>query len=216
MGGRTIVMLRALPKPKETFFTRLIAKIKRIPVTGRWGALYCGGGVFCFLWYLVHESNKGLGVAQKRIDAIGEGRAVQDPNRVPWPVIHQTVTEMREGKRGLDEIANLWEQTRHYYPDDWLVPFEISQIIKYSNGYYLSFYVPDAEEFRQEVLRQLRHVCDNNNQINVVAGSGGARRVTSEVEGIVRTAIDDLSKHNLSTDPNHISLVPSVSHGRGS
>lgn len=135
-----------------------------------------------------------------------EGLAAQrqrhnDPRRPPWPLLHQRVVLLREGRAPPEDIALMWEQTKHYYPSDWLIPLELTQVLKYSSGKYLQTYVPDPDEMRREVLMQLLNV-----KYGRVSDASGVR-VNKDVEEILSMAIDDLENMDLSPSADAV-LVP--------
>ena len=107
----------------------------------------------------------------------------KDPKRPPWPLLHFNVVEMREGKRSLDQIAQVWNETAHYYPNDWLIPIEMVQILKYNSALYLSQFVADPEQLRKEVHQQLVRL--KNQKVT--------RKVSHDVLEIVRAACDDVA-----------------------
>jgi hypothetical protein len=82
----------------------------------------------------------------------------KDPNRPPWPLLHFTLVEMREGKRPLDQLQEVWDNTKIYYAGDWLLAAEIAQILKYQTGTYLSSYLADPEQMRKEVREHLLRI----------------------------------------------------------
>ncbi len=121
----------------------------------------------------------------------------RDPKRPPWPLLHFHVVEMREGKRSLDQLGELWAQVNHYYANDWLIPIEMVQILKYNSPLFLSQYVADPEQMRKEVHAQLVRL----KQQRV------SRKFSSDVLEIVRAACDDVSRLDFrATDT--VSLVP--------
>jgi hypothetical protein len=123
----------------------------------------------------------------------------KDPNRIPWPLLHKYVTEMREGKRNMDDLGKLWDQCRYYYGHDWLVPIEITQILKYSTGKLLSQYVVDPEEMRKQLLFQLINVRYDRVKSNY--------KVSADVKDIIAISCDDLATLDFS-DRENIPLVP--------
>lgn len=134
-----------------------------------------------------------------------EDNKKKDPNRMPWPVVHQQVTEMREGKRSMEDLAKLWDQTKYYYPHDWLVPVELVQVLKFSTGKLLSQYVADPEEMRKDLLVQL---------FNVRYGRVGSdHRVNNDVKEIITIACEDLEGMSFE-DTDKIPLVPVHTAGR--
>lgn len=125
-----------------------------------------------------------------------------DPNRVPWPLLHLHVTEIREGKRSHDELQKLWDQTKFYYPGDWLIPVELTQVIKYTSPKFLSQYVADPDLLRKEMLFQLLQV--------KYAKVKTIDRMTKETKELINVAVDELSAMNLS-NTDEIPLVPTHS-----
>lgn len=107
----------------------------------------------------------------------------RDPNRPPWPLLHFNVVEMREGKRSLDQIGDVWHQTYHFYPNDWLIPIEMVQILKYNSPLYLSQFVADPEQLRKEVHQQLVRL--KNQKVT--------RKFSHDVLEIVRAACEDIA-----------------------
>lgn len=128
-----------------------------------------------------------------------EANRMKDPNRMPWPVLHKYVTEMREGKRNLDDMGKLWKQTLHYYPHDWLIPIEFTQILKYSTAKLLSQYVEDPEAMRKQMLFQLINVRYDRVKFN--------EKVSQDVKEIIAVACDDLTALDFS-DMTSVPLVP--------
>ncbi|CAM37185.1 conserved hypothetical protein [Leishmania braziliensis MHOM/BR/75/M2904] len=124
-----------------------------------------------------------------------------DPRRPPWPLLHQRVVLLREGKGAPEDIALMWEQTKHYYPADWLIPLELTQVLKYSSGKYLQTYVADPDEMRKEVLMQLLNV-----KYGRVSDPNGGR-VNKDVEEIISMAIDSLENMDLNPAADTV-LVP--------
>ncbi|KAG5510844.1 hypothetical protein JKF63_07916 [Porcisia hertigi] len=124
-----------------------------------------------------------------------------DPRRPPWPLLHQRVVLLREGKAPPEDIALMWEQTKHYYPADWLIPLELTQVLKYSSGNYLQTYVADPDEMRKEVLMQLLNV-----KYGRVSDPNGGR-VNKDVEEIISMAVDDLENMDLSPSADAV-LIP--------
>ncbi|KAG5485158.1 hypothetical protein CUR178_08130 [Leishmania enriettii] len=124
-----------------------------------------------------------------------------DPRRPPWPLLHQRVVLLREGKGTPEDISLMWEQTKHYYPADWLIPLELTQVLKYSSGRYLQTYVADPDEMRKEVLMQLLNV-----KYGRVSDPNGGR-VNKDVEEIISMAVDDLENMDLNPAADAV-LVP--------
>ncbi|CAC9452378.1 hypothetical protein CGC20_22885 [Leishmania donovani] len=124
-----------------------------------------------------------------------------DPRRPPWPLLHQRVVLLREGKGAPEDIALMWEQTKHYYPADWLIPLELTQVLKYSSGKYLQTYVADPDEMRKEVLMQLLNV-----KYGRVSDPKGGR-VNKDVEEIISMAVDDLENMDLNPSADAV-LIP--------
>ena len=112
----------------------------------------------------------------------------QDPRRPPWPILHLKAVEMREGKQPHDDLALVWEQTKYYYPHDWLIPFEIAQILKYSTMVYLQNYVADPEQMRLELIESLTSIRDGR----VMDPTGS--KISTDVRDILAMAIEDLQK----------------------
>ena len=121
----------------------------------------------------------------------------RNPNRPPWPLLHHAIVEMREGKRGLDGLAATWDQVRMFYPEDWLIPIEIVQILKFNSALNLSQFVPDPEQLRKEVLVQLLSIKHQK----VV------RKSTAEIVEIAGAASMDLEAMDY-RDLSHVPLVP--------
>ena len=126
----------------------------------------------------------------------------EDPNRVPWPLVHLHMTEIREGKRPHDELPRLWEQTKFFYPGDWLVPVEMVQILKYTTPKFLSQYVADPEALRKEVLFQLLSI--KYDKVRTID------RSTRETKEIINIAIEELRNMSF-LNPDEIPLVPTHS-----
>lgn len=124
-----------------------------------------------------------------------------DPRRPPWPLLHQRVVLLREGKGAPEDIALMWEQTKHYYPADWLIPLELTQVLKYSSGKYLQTYVADPDEMRKEVLMQLLNVKYGR------ASDPNGGRVNKDVEEIISMAVDDLENMDLNPSADAV-LIP--------
>ncbi|CBZ31950.1 hypothetical protein, conserved [Leishmania donovani] len=124
-----------------------------------------------------------------------------DPRRPPWPLLHQRVVLLREGKGAPEDIALMWEQTKHYYPADWLIPLELTQVLKYSSGKCLQTYVADPDEMRKEVLMQLLNV--KYGRVSDLKGG----RVNKDVEEIISMAVDDLENMDLNPSADAV-LIP--------
>lgn len=107
----------------------------------------------------------------------------KDPKRPPWPLLHFNIVEMREGKRSLDQIGEIWDQVYHYYPNDWLIPLEMVQIMKYNSPLFLSQYVSDPEQMRKEVHMQLVRI--KNQKVT--------RKFSADVMEVVRAACNDVA-----------------------
>lgn len=108
----------------------------------------------------------------------------KDPNRPPWPLLHFTVVEMREGKRSLDQLQETWDNARLYYSHDWLLPCEFAQILKYNSPVYLNSYIADPEQMKKEVREQLLKV----------KHSKVTRAVNNDVKEIVTAAASELAE----------------------
>ncbi|KAH8607007.1 hypothetical protein ERJ75_001469000 [Trypanosoma vivax] len=154
-----------------------------------------------FLSVLTVKETKKAGPLVLPDELEAEKRRRSDPRRPPWPLLHQRSVLLREGKLPHDDLPLLWEQTRHYYPADWLVPLEITQVLKYTSGPYLQSYVADPNKLRKEVLLQLLNIKYGR----VKDGAGG--RINRDVKEIISVAIDDLENMNLSPSAEP-ALVP--------
>lgn len=128
-------------------------------------------------------------------------RRHNDPRRPPWPLLHQRVVLLREGKGAPEDIPLAWEQTKHYYPADWLIPLELVQVLKYTTGNFLQNYVADPDQMRKEILMQLMDV-----RYGRVKDPSGVR-VNRDVEEVLSMAIDDLEGMNLSPSADVV-IVP--------
>merc|ERR1711916_320626 len=102
----------------------------------------------------------------------------------------------------MDDLGKLWKQTRTYYPHDWLIPLEITQILKFSTAKLLSQYVDDPEELRRQLLFQLINVRYDRVKLQ--------EKVNQDVKEIIAVACDDLMALDFS-NPDHVPLVPT--HG---
>lgn len=156
-------------------------------------------GAVTFLTVFSVKEVKKAGPLELPEEAKAARRRQADPRRPPWPVLHQRVVMMREGKTNHDDLALLWEQTKHYYPHDWLIPLELSQVLKYTTGTYLQSYVADPEALRLEIIAQLENI-----------GSGAVRDVSGapinrDVVELIHMATEDLKALSLTTG---ITLVP--------
>ena len=152
---------------------------------------------FAFYWYQSLKMFLPDQVIDKphKID----GRYSDDPNRIPWPLLHKQVTDMREGKMGLEDMQKLWDHVKYFYNEDWLIPVELVQILKYTTGMYLSQFVTDSDQLRTEVIDQLLRI-----HYDKVSSEW---RVTPDVKEILSLAVDDLERlGSVATD--HIPLVP--------
>ncbi|PBJ76886.1 MIX protein [Trypanosoma cruzi cruzi] len=69
-----------------------------------------------FLSVLSVKETKRAGPIELPDELEAEKRRRNDPRRPPWPLLHQRIVLLREGKAPHDDLALLWEQTRHYYP----------------------------------------------------------------------------------------------------
>ena len=126
----------------------------------------------------------------------GEMKRSTDGRRPPWPLLHQRVVMMREGKLGHDDLALSWEQCKYYYPQDWLIPLEIAQILKYSSPLYMQAYISEPDDLRKEVLSQLTKVRYNT-------------KINRDEEEIIDMMLGELETMCLVVDRNNIPLVPS-------
>lgn len=124
-----------------------------------------------------------------------------DPRRPPWPLLHQRVVLLREGKGSPEDIALIWQQAKYYYPADWLIPLELIQVLKYSNATFLQNYVPDPDLLRKEILTHMMDV--KYGRVKDETGS----RVNRDVKEILSIAIADLEQLDLSGS-REIPLVP--------
>nr|CCC90609.1 conserved hypothetical protein [Trypanosoma congolense IL3000] len=154
-----------------------------------------------FLSVFTVKETKKAGPLQLPDELEDERRRRNDPRRPPWPLLHQRSVLLREGKLSHEDLPLLWEQTRHYYPADWLVPLEITQVLKYTSGAYLQNYVADPDQMRKEVLMQLLNV-----QYGRVKDPNGGR-LNRDVKEIIAMAIDDLENMDLSPEAEQV-LVP--------
>jgi hypothetical protein len=210
-------------KEKERRYDAIQKEIKRLTYRARTSmdlhtqSMYILAGIaFLIVPLFIYHQEQNYITIQEKFGGGGDGQLAlesglsaeeladfvarsKDPNRIPWPVVHRDVTEMREGKRSLDNLQNLWEQTRYFYPGDWLIPVELTQVLKFNSALYLSQYVADPEVLRKEVLTQLLNV-----RYGRVASSA---KVTQEVLEIIAAACDDLSRMSLA-DTKFVPLVP--------
>jgi phenylalanine-4-hydroxylase len=44
--------------------------------------------------------------------------------------LYQVVRDIRENKHGQSEIENIWKEVKEDYPEEWLLPLELLEIIK--------------------------------------------------------------------------------------
>eukprot|EP00759_Apiculatamorpha_spiralis_P028990 PhF_6_TR31415/c3_g1_i1/m.46051 len=165
---------------------------------------------FCFIFYgsvllgwaiTMKQKEEYLHLVNETLtdDEKEHKRRMEEFKRTPWPLLHQRITSMREGKIPYEGLGDLWRETQYYYPGDWLIPLELAQIVKYNNGRYLAQYVQDPEVMRQELLTHL---------INVKYGRvKGIDVVTDEIREILTTTIDDVSGVSLA-DTKTIPLAP--------
>jgi hypothetical protein len=119
------------------------------------------GFIFAFAYLAKYSLEKSIeiGAVMPKDDLDREADAKEkDPRRPPWPLLHQRVVFMREGKLGHDDLALSWEQCKHYYGHDWLIPLEMAQILKYTSPMYLQTYIDQPDQLRKEVLAQLLKV----------------------------------------------------------
>lgn len=161
--------------------------------------LLCGflfAMVYVAVFAVQDVNNKKTELEKKNMSSTErrERDKMMDPRRPPWPMLHHKAVSMREGKLGHEDIGLLWNQTKYYYPHDWLIPLEIAQILKFSSGSYLSSYVPDPDGFRLEIIQQLDDVRSNR----AVNSSEG--KVSKDIFEIVSIAIDELE--SISLDAN--------------
>ncbi|EAN89737.1 putative MIX protein [Trypanosoma cruzi] len=154
-----------------------------------------------FLSVLSVKETKKAGPIELPDELEAEKRRRNDPRRPPWPLLHQRIVLLREGKAPHDDLPLLWEQTRHYYPADWLVPLEVTQVLKYTSGAYLQNYVADPDKLRKDVLMQLLNIKYGR----VKDPNGG--RINRDVEEIISMAIEDLENMDLSPSAD-AALVP--------
>ncbi|EPY30704.1 hypothetical protein STCU_03934 [Strigomonas culicis] len=166
-------------------------------------SLFLFGFIGSVAFLSVHsvKETKKLGPLDLPEDMEAERQRRSDPRRPPWPLLHQRVVLLREGKAPPEDLPLLWEQCKHYYPSDWLVPLELAQVLKYTSGRYLQNYVADPDQLRKEVLLQLLDVKYGR----VKDPNGG--RVNRDVEEIIAMAVDDLEAMDL-TPSAEATLVP--------
>lgn len=150
--------------------------------------------------YAVRETKKA-GPLDLPDDLQNQRDRHNDPRRPPWPLLHQRVVLLREGKGSAEDIPLIWEQTRHYYAHDWLIPLELTQVLKYSTGNYLQNCIADPDQLRREMLMQLLDV-----KYDRVKDPSGTR-INKEVEEIINMTIDDLEHMDLNPSANAV-LVP--------
>lgn len=146
-------------------------------------------GSFTYLTVFSVQETKKAGPTDLPPEVLAERARQNDPRRPPWPILHQRVVQMREGKAPHDDISLLWEQTKHYYPHDWLIPLELSQILKYTTGKYLQSYVADPDQLRREVLQQLSNIAEGR-----IRDPAGIRlnRDTLELIALAAMELEDL------------------------
>lgn len=135
------------------------------------------------------DAKKNMSASEKR-----NHDKMMDPRRPPWPMLHHKAVTMREGKLGHDDIGLIWEQTKHYYSHDWLIPLEFAQILKFSSGLYLSSYLADPDGFRKEIIQQLDDVRCNR----VTSPTDG--KISKDIYEIISIAIDELESISLDTN----------------
>ena len=77
--------------------------------------------------------------------------------RIPWPLLHRQITQMREGKQNIELLHSLYQHCKVYYPDDWLLLVEIGHILKENTNQSLisRAKIKDPTGFRHEILRHL-------------------------------------------------------------
>lgn len=171
-----------------------------------WNFFVIGGflAMCIYLEILSHPLENGTKVPEMPLTEYEKEQKLKlnDPNRVPWPLLHMHVTEIREGKRNIDEMQKLWEQTKFYYPGDWLIPIEIAQVMKYTSPKFMSQYVADPELMRKELLVQLLNV--KYGKVKTVD------RMQKESREIIGIAIDELRNMSMA-NPEEIPLVPTHS-----
>jgi hypothetical protein len=156
-------------------------------------------GAFTFLAVFSVKEVQKAGPTELPEDLKELRRKQQDPRRPPWPLLHQRVVMMREGKMAHDDLALVWEQCKYYYAHDWLIPLELSQILKYTTGAYLQAYVPDPDQFRREIIEHLEGVYTGT----IPDPSGN--RINRDIQELISMAIDDLKHTNLAVG---MTLVP--------
>ena len=132
-------------------------------------------------------------------------RRHNDPRRPPWPVLHKRVTEIREGTHSTDDLNLSWEQCKYYYPHDWLIPMELSQILQYSSAVFLKQYVPDPEQMRIDIINQLKMIRTGK----MMTGTYEVLHLNRNTEEIIDSAILDLQKMDFrDTSASQAPLVP--------
>ena len=123
-----------------------------------------------------------------------------DPMQPPWPLLHEKISKMREGKIPLDALGKLWEQAHYYHPGDWLIPLEITQILKYTSIIALQDFISDIDLMKEELIEQLESI-----------RSGTVKTVdpiTFEVRELIGSTINDLNQLDLQS--NEIPLIPTA------
>eukprot|EP00331_Platyophrya_macrostoma_P026386 CAMPEP_0176433136 /NCGR_PEP_ID=MMETSP0127-20121128/15827_1 /TAXON_ID=938130 /ORGANISM="Platyophrya macrostoma, Strain WH" /LENGTH=170 /DNA_ID=CAMNT_0017815475 /DNA_START=145 /DNA_END=660 /DNA_ORIENTATION=+ len=156
-------------------------------------------GAFTFLTVFTVKEVKKAGPTDLPEEVKALRRKQSDPRRPPWPILHERVVKMREGKVNHDDLPLLWEQTKYYYPHDWLIPLEMSQVLKYTTGAFLQNYVSDPEQLKRELMEQLDNVAEGR-----VKDPSGAP-INRDVKELITMAVEDLRHLDLSTGTT---LVP--------
>ncbi|KNH09577.1 membrane protein mix1 [Perkinsela sp. CCAP 1560/4] len=134
--------------------------------------------------------------------------------RIPWPLLHRQITQIREGKQSIANIFALYQHVKVFYPNDWLFLIEIGNILTHHNNQSLALRakIKDPMGFRHEVLQNLlflkhgRRVSFVENPDLEVDAAPGTRvieasgeRCPRELRGLLDSVIEDVQ---ISTRPS--------------
>lgn len=81
-----------------------------------------------------------------------------DGHRQHLATLYGQVRAVRDGERPTQELHTLWQEVRHHYPEDWLLPCELYELAAAREGYAtlaeeLRGYLVDLAQRRPELAR---------------------------------------------------------------
>ena len=163
----------------------------------------------------IEKENESMQV--KILEEILDGESGE---RIPWPLIHRQITQIREGKQPIRSLHSLYQHCKVYYPDDWLLLVEIGHILKdHTNQSLMSRgQIKDPIGFRHEILRHLiylkhgkrpnlmenlhgnRVMHEQQNMVDEISPENVTERMPDEVKPILSAIIADVQKSAMPSD----------------